>query len=64
MANLDFDGRVVVVTDAGRGLGRAHARLLAACGAPVVANDFGGLSEGYGSDASLAREVAPTLSSC
>ncbi len=41
MARLDFSGSVAVVTGAGRGVGRAHARLLAARGAKVIVNDLG-----------------------
>jgi NAD(P)-dependent dehydrogenase (short-subunit alcohol dehydrogenase family) len=39
---LDFSGRVVIVTGAGRGVGRAHALAFAARGAAVVVNDLGG----------------------
>ena len=48
---LSFDGRVGVVTGAGRGIGRAHALLLARRGATVVVNDLGGSMEGVGTDA-------------
>ena len=53
-----LDGRVVVITGAGRGLGREHALLFAAEGAKVVVNDLGGGPDGSGSDVTPAQQVA------
>src|SRR5664279_4627021 len=52
------DGRVVVVTGAGGGIGRSHALLFAKEGAKVVVNDLGGSRDGSGaSDAGPAQHV-------
>ena len=56
-----FDGRVAVITGAGRGIGRAYARLLADRGARVVVNDLGGSIEGEGTDAGPASAVATEI---
>jgi NAD(P)-dependent dehydrogenase (short-subunit alcohol dehydrogenase family) len=56
-----FDGRVAVITGAGRGIGRAYAHLLAERGASVVVNDLGGSMEGEGSDVGPASAVAAEI---
>jgi NAD(P)-dependent dehydrogenase (short-subunit alcohol dehydrogenase family) len=56
-----FDGKVALVTGAGRGIGRAEALLLAAEGAKVVVNDVGGGADGSGSDAGPAQQVVDEI---
>jgi NAD(P)-dependent dehydrogenase (short-subunit alcohol dehydrogenase family) len=56
-----LDGKVAIVTGAGRGVGRGEAVLLAAHGAKVVVNDLGASVTGEGSDTSPAQEVVDVI---
>jgi NAD(P)-dependent dehydrogenase (short-subunit alcohol dehydrogenase family) len=56
-----LDGRVAIITGAGRGLGREHALLFAAEGAKVVVNDLGGDMRGDGGDPSPAMETVAEI---
>src|SRR3954471_2376041 len=55
------DGRIVIVTGAGNGLGRAHALAFAAEGARVVVNDIGTSREGEGTSAGPAQQVVDEI---
>ncbi|MDX6525858.1 MAG: hypothetical protein QOI43_1369 [Gaiellales bacterium] len=56
-----LEGRVAVITGAGRGIGREHALLFAREGAKVVVNDLGGANDGSGADAGPAQEVVEEI---
>ena len=56
-----LDGRVAIITGAGRGIGREHALLFAHEGAKVVVNDLGATNDGTGADISPARQVVAEI---
>ncbi len=61
MSDIQFDGRVAIITGAGGGLGKTYALDLGKRGAQVVVNDLGGAADGTGSGTSMADEVVKEI---
>src|SRR6266542_4475394 len=60
---ISLEGKVAVVTGAGRGLGQAYVELLAERGARVVINDLGTDVSGFGQDSAIAEQVVDVIRS-
>ncbi len=58
---ISYEGQVAIVTGAGNGLGKTHALALAARGAKVVVNDFGGARDGTGGSSAAAEAVVAQI---
>ena len=61
MTDFTLEGRVAIVTGAGRGLGRSHALALANAGASIVVNDLGASLSGEGASTLAAEEVVAEI---